>query len=654
MNRYSFVIWLMLVLFHDIESAQAKENSSQELPISAFTQLSQFKNLQLSPDGKHIAITVPKADTTNLVIVERQAMMPVLVLGFGTNKHIGKFYWANNERLIYTKTYKRSGRDKHVYQGEIFAANVNGTNKVQIFGHSDTKSNNRNKKGLKAHGRIIHMLPEDPDHVMLEADKWGNDFDDPTKIYRVNIYNKKRTLISTLPHGNMRVLLDRKGNIRFASAKNRQGKKLKYQFIDQKWVALGNDHPLKKYSFVSISEDNQTLYVRKPTGKNLTDGLYKYDLATQKLTLIFNHPTLDIHAYIREPGSRLIIGAKTMQEQVNFHYFDENSPFTKLHQQLVATFPAYDLKVGGHGYDSKVMVIGISNDKNSGEFYLFDREKQSLEYLLSRRSWLPESQMMPRKFIEFTARDGQPIYGYLTLPKANDRPHPLVVDVHGGPYGVQDKWHFNTDAQLFASRGYAVLQINFRGSGGYGKTYEKSAYLKRNSLIQHDIIDGTKWAQSLANIDDNKVCIIGGSFGGYSALMASLIEPELYRCAIPRYGPYDLVFQMQNADYMDKDSVAVGAKEKYGDNEKIWREHSPLTYIDKLKTPLMIVTGGKDTRVPPESAWHLKAELDKRDIDYQWLYKASEGHGFINPENKQELYQKTLEFLDNHLKHSLQ
>jgi len=156
-------------------------------------------------------------------------------------------------------------------------------------------------------------------------------------------------------------------------------------------------------------------------------------------------------------------------------------------------------------------------------------------------------------------------------------------------------------------------------------------------------------ALSLDNITDDKVCIIGGSFGGYSALMAPLIEPDLYKCAIPRYGPYDLVYQMKNADYMSKDSVSVGAKEKYGNNEELWRKQSPITYIDKLKTPLLIVTGGKDIRVPPESAFILKRALDERNISYQWLYKEKEGHGFINPENKMELYTKSLAFINKYL-----
>ena len=161
-----------------------------------------------------------------------------------------------------------------------------------------------------------------------------------------------------------------------------------------------------------------------------------------------------------------------------------------------------------------------------------------------------------------------------------------MVYVHGGPYGIKDKWQYDSEPQMLAHYGYAVLQVNFRGSDGYGEHYREVAHQKMGSMIQYDIIDGTKWALNLDSIDNSKVCIAGGSFGGYSSLMAPLIEPDLYKCAIPMFGPYDLVLQNKDADYIkSSSSVTIGAKKVYGEDEKIWHEQSPMTYIEKLKTP---------------------------------------------------------------------
>lgn len=621
---------------------------TEVLPVEYFTKQSNFSSIKLSPDGLYFAATVPKQNKTNLVIVDRKKMKPTMSFTFGKNEHIGKFYWASNTRLIYSKVYQKNDRETKTNKGELFAANVDGTEQLQIFGSSDSKSKLRSKRGLDATAKIVHMLPNDANHILIKSSKRGSDYDEPVKVYKLNINNKKRSLVTKTPLGSMRIVFNIDGTPVIASGKNRKGKLIKYLYQDDTWQQIAKDNPLTQYSAISVNADQSKLYLSKTAKKSGTQALYEYDFSSKKITLLFNDPIVDIEAYIREPGTGIIIGVKTMFDGINYHYIDKEGKFSKTHQLIAQSFPGYDINITANATADNEAVITIKSDKNPGEYYLYNREKQSIDFLISKKPWLHESHMVEQKLIQYTARDGKTIYGYLTMPES-DKPLPLIIDVHGGPFGVQDDWFFNSDAQFFANNGYAVLQINFRGSGGYGKSYEKVAYKKRSTLIQHDIIDGTRWAQQLEDIDDTKVCIIGGSFGGYSALMSPLIEPLLYKCSVSRYGPYDLVYQMSHADYMSKDSVSVGAKKKYGDNEAHWKKASPLSYIDKLKTPLFIVTGGRDTRVPPQSAWNLKEALDERNISYQWLYKEKEGHGYRNPKNKLELYQKSLAFINLHL-----
>ncbi len=636
-NRIIILLWLLSF------TALAKP-----LPIEYFAKQSQFKSIKLSPDGKYFAATVPKEKKTILVVIDRAKMKSVSNLAFGDNEHVSTFFWANNERLVFSKNYQRSSQEKKTSKGEIYAANFDGSNMVQLFGTTFKRHKKSTRRSDKLMGKVIHSIPTDDHHILVRAKRLGSDYDNPIKIYKVNIYDRKREFITETPFGNMSLVIDAQGQPFIASGKNRAGKAHKYFFIDEKWQKINDENDLSKYSFLSLNKDATKLYLTRSV-KGHTKGLYQYDIESKAISLLFNHPIVDIAGYIREPVSNTIIGVKTILAGVEYHYIDKQNSFSKLHQQLVATFPKHEITLTANSLNDKEMVVKIKSDQNPGEYYLFDQYKRTINFLISAKPWLKPELMMPRAAISFNARDGQKIHGYLTLPELTTADTPLIVDVHGGPFGVYDSWLFNTDAQMLANNGFAVLQINFRGSGGFGKKFKESAYLKRSTLIQHDIIDGTRWALALDNISDNKVCIIGGSFGGYSALMAPLIEPALYKCAIPRYGPYDLVYQMTHADYISKDSVSVGAMEKYGDNEEIWQQQSPITYIDKLKTPLFIVTGGKDTRVPPQSALNLKAALDKRNIAYQWLYKEKEGHGFINPENKIELYQKSLAFLNQHL-----
>lgn len=618
------------------------------LPLETFAKQAKFNSIKLSPDGKHLAATVPKEKTTNLVVINRATMKPIIAYGFGENEHISRFHWANNERLVYGKSYKNSGSERKSNKGELFAANIDGSKRVQLFGYNSDKSKNRSKRAIQASGYIVHILPNDKNHILVRSSKWSTDADSPDKIYKINIYNQKRTLVTKAPLGNIKIVANSDGTPIIASGKDRKGDKKKFLYKSGEWIDIKKEDPLFKYSYLSVNHDSSLMYLSKAVNGK-TKGLYQYNFESKKIELLFNHPIVDINGYIRTPGTRNIIGVETMLNGVDYHYIDKQHAYSKIHNQLAATFPDHDISISANSITDNEMIVKVNSDKNPGDFYLFNQEKQSINYLLSTKPWIYPKQMKAKKLIKFSARDGQTIHGYLTIPDDNPKPHPLIVDVHGGPFGPQDGWHFDSSSQMWANNGYAVLQINFRGSGGFGKAFEKSAYLKRSTLIQHDIIDGTRWAMALDSISDDDVCITGGSFGGYASLMAPLIEPDLFKCSIPMYGAYDLLYQMTNADYMDIDSVSVGATKKYGDNEEFWRKESPLTYIDKLKTPLMIVTGGKDKRVPPQSAFNLRDALDERNIEYEWLYKAKEGHGFVSEKNKVELYKKSLAFVKKHM-----
>lgn len=622
---------------------------AQTLSIEHFTKDAIFNQIEMSPNGDYIALSVPKGDRTNLVVVKREGLKPVNSIRFNRNEHPGVFFWANNSRLVYSKVYKDVFEEAKGGYGELFAVDYNGKNFQQIFGYSDEKSKIRSKRGLKAHGRIVSRLLDDEDHILVQAYLWGRNVDDPYKVYKVNINNTKRTRISTSPFGRFDIVYNRQGIPVIGHGRDHKNEEQMYWYQDEKWVAVDKESDLFDYEPVSLSADASQLYLESHSGKKLTDVLAVYDMKSKKITQLYQNPDFDIYNYVRDPDSRKIVAVKTVTDGAEYHYLDQSSGFAQLHQKFINSFPGADVMLDTDSLDNQFALVHVASDTIVGDYYLFDTKKQSVSYLISKRPWLKQQHMLPQKQIKFETRDGYTVYGYLTMPRNTDKPVPLVVDVHGGPYGVWDTWYLDTTSQLYANRGFAVLKVNFRGSGGYGKEHEETAYQKRATMIQEDIIDGTRWALGLKEIDDSKVCIMGGSFGGYSSLMAPLIEPDLYKCAAPMYGAYDLVYQMNNADYIGSGSVTIGAKEVYGETEEHWKKSSPLTYIDKLKTPLLIVTGGQDTRVPPQSAWNLKEALEERDMPFEWLYKAKEGHGFYNKDNRKELHQRTLAFFDKHL-----
>jgi len=642
-----FTKLILLLCFFLVTLSQAAP-----LPVEYFSKPAQFNQLRLSPDGLHFAATIPQENATNLAIIHRATMKVIRVYGFGDNTHIGKFYWANNERVVYLKAEKKAFSEQLISNGNIYAANIDGSKRVQLFGYNmgsgkSGKSKNKKKQGLAAWGYLINMLPDDDEHILVRARSYWDDSDKPQKIYKVNIYNQKRKTIAKTPLGRMSVVVNSAGIPVVAKGLDRNGIYHRYWYKDKKWHEFSGDELLNDYDFLTVNNEGTTLYLSSAVdGK--TRGLFSYDMVTKKIAKLFHHPVADMFERIYDPDTGDIIAVKLMAQGIEYHYLDKKSTYSKLHQKLTSAFAGHDIDIFANSTKDNEIVIFASSDRNPGDFYLYNRDKGSANFLLASHKWLDPNIMSDRKLIKFKSRDKVSIHGYLTKPRtpAPKNGYPLIVYVHGGPYGVQDSWHFDHDAQMFANNGYAVLQVNYRGSGGFGLAYKEIAYQKRATMIQQDIIDGTRWAMNSDDISDSQVCITGGSFGGYSAVMSPVLEPELFKCAIAFAGPYDLVYQRENADYMNVDSVSHKATEAYGSDLKDLTAQSPLTHIAKLKAPVLIIHGGRDRRVPPEHAFMLKEALDKLNKPYQWLYKEKEGHGFYNEANRKEYYQSSLDFIE--------
>lgn len=627
---------------------------AKQLPTEFFTKPAEFGDVKLSPDGKYLAVTMPQEDGNALAIFDRKTFKPTYIYQFPTNSYVSKFLWANNERIVFTRKYKKQFDEQYFTEGQIYAGNFDGSQSEVIYGHSANHNssasfNLRRKSGPeRAFGSVLHSLPDDKNHIVISSRHMDNEYDDPVKILKLNIYDGRQKMLTRTPFGNMEIGLDGQGKPVFTSGVDSRGKSRKFFYTDREWQEIDSTSELYRFNFLSLDSTGDKLYMTAHlNGK--TDAMYEYSFSSSEINMVFNHPVSDIHAYIREPDTQAIVGAEVMPDVFEYHYFDLKSAFAKIHDSLAKALPENDITITSLTRDQKEMIVLVRTDKNPGDFYLFNRDNNKLEYIFSRKEWLNPDALAARDPIKFTARDGQTIYGYLTKPLDTFAPVPLVTLVHGGPYGVSDTWFYDTDAQFLANRGFAVLQVNYRGSGGYGYKYESKAYKKRHSLIQQDIIDGTKWALSQEGIN-NKACIMGWSFGGYSALMSPLTEPDLFKCSIAAAGVYDVNMQLEEADYSKISSVAKGAVvKKYGKGEDLLKKESPLTYIDNLKTPIMIVHGGKDTRVPPEHAMLLRDALDERNLEYEWLFKKNEGHGFYNENNRIEFFDKSVIFLNKHL-----
>ena len=364
-------------------------------------------------------------------------------------------------------------------------------------------------------------------------------------------------------------------------------------------------------------------------------------------------PEVDVSNLMLSTKRKKLIGVSYLDEYREVVYFDKET--AEMMASLESAFKNKVVSVVSRSEDEVLNIVYVGSDTDPGHYYLFDKVKNTLKSLVSPMDWLDKSQLSPMKPIRFTSRDGLTLRGYLTIPKGSKgKKLPLIVNPHGGPYGIRDTWGYNPETQFFASRGYATVQVNFRGSGGYGRKFQQAGYGgKWGAEMQNDLTDTVKYLVSEGIADPKKVCIYGSSYGGYATMAGLTFTPELYKCGINYVGITDvsLLFDSLPKHWEPQRETL---KKQIGDpNDKaLMKKMSPLYHVDKIVAPLMIVQGAKDPRVVKKHAINLRDALEERGItlsDDEWIMKENEGHGFQKEENKIELYTKIERFLAKHL-----
>jgi dipeptidyl aminopeptidase/acylaminoacyl peptidase len=340
-------------------------------------------------------------------------------------------------------------------------------------------------------------------------------------------------------------------------------------------------------------------------------------------------------------GVRFVDGRPAMS------LFDSGSPDGKALVDLMTQYPGEDVQfVSGTDDGSKAIAL-VEADVDPGTFFLYDRASNKFSPLLQRASWIDPTQLARKTPITLTARDGLKLNGYVSYPpgKENAKNLPMVVFVHGGPFGLRDEWDYDPYVQAMATRGYAVLQVNFRGSGGYGYDFMSAGYHEWGGKMQDDVTDTTRWAIAQGLADPQRICIYGGSYGGYAALEGAVKEPDLYKCAIGYVGVYDLRLMNSRGDIPQNIYGREYLKRVLGTDETVLAQHSPVFQLNNLKAKVMLVVGGRDTRVPEVQGKNLHMALLERSVPHEWLYKADEWHGFYDEDNITELFGKVDAFL---------
>ncbi len=617
--------------------------------IARFIKKDAFRDIKLSPTGEFYAASVPVEGKTILVILRRSDNKLTGTFALGKNTHIEDFWWVNDERVLMSASEKFGELDAPQLTGELYALNADGGDAEILVGQrvqgAGLGTKIQPKKVERIAAFLIDDLPADDKNVLISVSPFT---DDPyTRAERMDVYTGRRQQVARAPVRRAEFTADNSGIVRFAHGAGIDNiDKLYYRAGEGKEWKLINDEAVSERVEIPLgfSADDSIAYLQVEQTQG-PDEIVAMDIASGARKGVLRDDDTDPYRVIYRAGSSIPVGAWYMDGKPRSDFFDAAFPEARQYRSLQTAFPGETALITSTTQDGKLALVQTASDRNPGDFFVFDTSVKKAAHLISRRNWFDPDEMAEMRPIALTSRDGLPLKGYLTLPKAaSGRNLPTVVIPHGGPFGIFDRWGFDDEVQMLAGAGYAVLQLNFRGSGNYGRAFEHAGARQWGGAMQDDVTDATRWLIQQGIADAQRICIYGASYGAYAALMGAAKEPSLYRCAAGYVGVYDLPMMHTSGDIQRRGSGETYLREWIGDRDKL-SAASPNRMAERIKIPVFLAAGGEDQRAPIEHSRLMERALAKAGVPVETLYYDTEGHGFYTDAHRQEFYSKLLAFL---------
>lgn len=625
---------LMGILLLVVSAAQAKDPAS---PADADTQQllrrPEVEQIQISPDGTLLAVARRSATATSVSIVRRDGLALVRSIDPGKGGEVDQLRWLDSNRLLVGVKVADPN-----YGLSLF-------DPVLIVLSADSKD----IANLPAN--FLATIDGDPDHILVSACARGERRYCLQEVRRLELGKVSRwgDLVIAAPDNHSELFPDRQGHVRFALGAEEDGTTRTYVHAEgaEGW-SLINDSSKTGLSVVplSVAADGKTgfLVAERQVGPDVIES---YDFATGKRTEVYRHPDSDPIAILYSMDGREVIGARYRPTDPEAFLWNTKHPDAALLEELQGAFPGRLPHVVNATADGQSLIVYVDSDRDAGAFYLFDRAQHKGMRITRSRPWLDPAQSGSQQSFQFAARDGVLLHGLVTLPPGSSGKNlPTVVLVHGGPYGIKDEWGFDAESQVLARHGYAVVQVNFRGSAGYGREFADRGRMQWGRAMQDDVTDATNWAIGQGLADRGRICIYGASYGGYAALMGAIREPTLYRCAIGRSGVFDLAKLYKWGDIRRTDYGKEYLKRVLGEVPEDLAARSPAKLADKIAIPVLLAHGYLDDRAPVQHAQAMESAIKRKGGSIDVVLYPNMGHSLVLEAQQQDFYSRLLKFLD--------
>ena len=600
-------------------------------PIPAFTDPPKYFGVKISPGGTYAAASFYLEEEARFRVFDLTTQEIKTNFGMGKERRINDFWWVTDDIVIVTPAQRVRGSDFYFPTGAKLAIEIGSGRRTDLY-----------------FGGIYDVMPDEENNIMVMGAEGRH-----SEVYRMDIKSSAKQQLARSANPGGLFVFDRDRSIVFTIGQNELGDtEVHYREGRSRWEHIATT-PFGENGWTPIGfgfTPDTYLTLDSRQGRAKTSGLGEYNPKTRTHRMLYLHPVVDIgFGNLMRDYYGNTYGVTLELHYPQAAYLNKTHPLSVQHQLIQQQFPEDRVSFPSFSKDHKKVIALISGDRKPGDYYLVDADSGSLSQIAQVRPELTPDKLATMNPIEVETRDGEKIYGYVTSMPGAPTPGPMVVLPHGGPHGVRDYWGFNSTAQILATRGYHVLQINYRGSAGYGVEYERAGHARWADLIQHDIIDATKWAIAAKVADPSRICIAGSSFGAYSAMMNIALEPDLYRCAIGISGIYDMTIMGRAGD-----TRQVRSGERFLDlmlskNMDRRREISPVSYANQMNAAVMLIHGGQDRRSPPVHAQKMRSALEAAGKEVDWLFETDQYHGFIGPETLLNYWNRQLAFLNKHI-----
>jgi dipeptidyl aminopeptidase/acylaminoacyl peptidase len=623
------------VFFSVLASPAMASGSLKQYDLKDFFGKPERSSFRLSADGKTLGFMQPHQRRQNLYVVAlpKDGTSPdfskAKQLTAETERDIAGFFWKGSKSILYVKDF---GGDENYH---LLSVDVESGQVKDLTPFPEIRAS------------VVDDLLDDPDHVLVQHNKRDPHFFD---VYRMNVKTGDAQLVAQNPGNITGWLTDHAGCVRMAITTDGVNNSLLHRASEKdvfKTILTTDFRTTVAPLFFTF--DNASLYVLSNRGRDKTALVVLDPETAAESKPLFEHADVDL-------GGASYSRKRKVLTQVNFntwktqrHFFD---PETKeIYARLQEKLPGYEVAIQNGNRAEDTFIVAVYNDRTPGTRYVYAVKSDTLTTLGEINPRIDPADMATMQAVRYTTRDGLTINAYLTVPVNREAKNlPVIINPHGGPW-TRDSWGYSPEIQFLANRGFAVFQMNYRGSTGYGRAFWEKSFKQWGKTMQDDITDGVNWLIREGLADPRRVGIYGGSYGGYATLAGVTFTPELYAAAVDYVGVSNLFTFMKTIPPYWKPYLSM-MYEMVGDPEKdteLLKAGSPVFHVDKIKTPLFIAQGANDPRVNKDESDQMVDALKKRGVEVQYMVKENEGHGFHNEENQFDFYGAMEVFFRKHL-----